>query len=124
MPPLTASMTQPRPGSANQPFLLLRVFRVFIELLLLLITLLWPQLAMPQGSFLHQDEEDRNQNQDMDRGCNHSSNHWRGNWLHHIGANTARPQDWNEAGQNCADRHQLWPEPVYSAFNRGLLNVH
>jgi hypothetical protein len=55
--------------------------------------------AIPlQCPFLHHDEEDWNQNQNMDCRGNHASHDWGGNWFHYIGANARLPQDRNQAG--------------------------
>src|SRR5258708_11214923 len=43
----------------------------------------WPQCARAQGSLLHQHQENRNQNQHVNRGGNHSTHHRRGTRLHH-----------------------------------------
>src|SRR5450432_1472955 len=87
--------------------------------------LLWLRLqrAMPQCPFLHQHEEHRNQNQYVNRGRNHSAAHGSGNRLHHVRADTTRPEDGNQAGENGGDRHQLGAEPMDSTLNGGLLNV-
>src|SRR5258706_5493046 len=81
------------------------------------------QCASPQSSFLHQHEENRNQNQYMNRGCNHSANQRSGNRFHHVSTDTTRPEDRNQAGENSADGHQLWPEALDSALNGRLVNV-
>ncbi len=82
-----------------------------------------PQRAIPQRPFFHQHEEHRDQNQHVNCGRNHSADHGGGNWLHHVGANTTRPQNGNQAGENGGDRHQLWPEPMHSTLNGGLVNI-
>jgi hypothetical protein len=33
------------------------------------------------------------------------------------------PREWGQAGENGANRHQLWPEPMYSTLDGGLLNI-
>src|SRR5712671_8019443 len=71
-----------------------------------------PQRATSQSSFLHQHEENRNQNQYMNRGRDHSANHGSGNRFHHVSADTTRPEDRNQAGENGTDSHQLWSEPL------------
>jgi len=38
-------------------------------------------------------------------------------------SHAARPEDGNQAGKNGADRHQLWPEPMDSTLNGGLVNI-
>src|SRR5260370_29379412 len=81
------------------------------------------QRATSQGSFLHQYEENRNQNQYVNRGRNHSADHRSGNRLHDVGTNTTRPENGNQAGDNGGDRHQLWPEPMHSALHGGLGNI-
>src|SRR5579864_6428039 len=82
-----------------------------------------PQRAVPQCPFLHQYKEHRNQNQYVNRGRNHSADHGSGNRFHHVRANTACPEDGNQAGENGTDRHQLWPEPMHSTLNGGLVNI-
>jgi len=42
------------------------------------------KLAAAQGPALDEQEEHRNQNQDVDRGCNHSADNGGGNGLHHV----------------------------------------
>src|SRR5713226_9696215 len=81
------------------------------------------QRAPPQRPFLHQHEEHRNQNQYVNRGRNHSADHRSGNRLHHVGTNTTRPENGNQAGENGGDRHKLWPEPMHSTLNGGLVNI-
>src|SRR5437588_889596 len=92
-------------------------------LLSLFIACLRPQRAPPQSSFLHQHEENRNQNQYVNRGRNHSADHGGGNRLHHVRANTTRPENGNQAGEDGGDRHQLWPEPMDSTLNGGLVKI-
>src|SRR5207245_7680367 len=74
-------------------------------------------------TLLQKHEEHRNQNYYMNRGRNHSADHGGGNRLHHVGANTTRPQNGNQTGENGGDRHQLWPEPMHSTLNGGLVNI-
>ncbi len=59
----------------------------------------------------------------MNGGANHSANHGSGDRLHHVSADTIRPGDRNQAGENRIDRHQLRTEPLYNALNRGLVNI-
>ena len=44
-----------------------------------------------QSSFFHGCEEDWHQKEDVNRRGDHASYDWRGDWLHHVGADTALP---------------------------------
>src|ERR1700675_1904271 len=92
---------------------------------LLVSVLRWlrPQPAPPQCPFFYQHEEDRNQNQYVNRGRNHSADHGSGNRLHHVRTNTTRPEDGNQAGENSTDRHQLWSEPMHRTLDGRLMNI-
>src|SRR5438132_1281362 len=61
--------------------------------------------------------------QHMNRGRNHSAGHGSGNRLHYVRANTACPEDGNQASENGGDRHQLWPEPMHSTLDGRLMNI-
>jgi hypothetical protein len=56
-------------------------------------------------------------------GRSHSSDHGSVNRLQHVGANTVRPEDGNQAGENSTDSRQLWPEPMHNALDGGLVNI-
>src|ERR1700679_791955 len=80
-------------------------------------------MSFTQCPFLHHDEEDGNQNQDVDGGSNHAADDRRGNRLHHIGAYAGFPKDWNQTGKHRADCHQLWPQTMHSTLNGCIFDI-
>jgi hypothetical protein len=48
-----------------------------------------PQCSASQCPLFHQYKEDRHENQDVDCGGNHSPHNRSGNWLHHVGTDSA-----------------------------------
>jgi hypothetical protein len=56
----------------------------------------------------------------VNRGRSHFADHGSGNRPHHVSANTARPEDRNQAGKNYTDRHQFRAESLHSTLNGGL----
>src|SRR5689334_19612557 len=81
------------------------------------------QCSVPEGTFFHECKEYRHKDEDVDGGRNHSSHDGCGNWLHHVRADSALPQDGQEAGENSRDGHQFWPQSLYSPFNGCCFNV-
>src|SRR6267378_3017615 len=49
------------------------------------------QRASAQHPLLHHDEENRDQDQNVNRGSNHSADNGRGNGFHHVRADSALP---------------------------------
>src|ERR1700677_4887425 len=80
-------------------------------------------MSFTQCPFLHHDEEDGNQNQDVDGGRNHAADDRRGNRLHHIGADAGFPENRNKTGKHSADGHKLWPQTMNGTFNGCVFNV-
>src|SRR5712691_6881191 len=102
-------------ASYERPTILLTLFR-------------WPSCGGTQSSpakraLLHEGKENRDKNQDMNRGGNHAADNGRGDGFHHVRADSGFPEDGDQAGQDRRHGHELWAEALHSAFDRGGFDV-
>src|ERR1700733_9757150 len=59
----------------------------------------------------------------MNGGGDHATDYRCCNRLHHVGPDARFAEDRNEAGENSADCHELWPQPMNSSFNGCRFNI-
>src|SRR5215472_2508355 len=68
-------------------------------------------------------EEDRNQNQNVNRGSDHASNDRGSNRLHHVGPYAGFPENGNQTSQHHADGHQLRSKTLDCTFDDRSFDV-
>src|SRR5579872_856528 len=81
------------------------------------------QGAVTQGTLLHEREKHGHENQHVNRRRNHAAHERRGYRFHDVGADTALPQNGNQARQDDADRHEFGSQAMHGSFDNGFLDV-
>src|SRR5258708_15776540 len=81
------------------------------------------QRSVPQRALFHKRKENRNENQDVNRGSYHSADDGCGNGLHYVGTDSGLPQNWNQTRQDGTYCHELRPQALNRTFNDGCFDV-